>query len=86
MRLPAIAFALLCFASPAFAAGSAGLVNEMAVSVVNKSQPDLCADWTVRDGIGLVVRVADRRRCRRPPAPFGAGTGLARHDGDGVRR
>ena len=50
MRLSALAFALLCFASPAFAAGSAGLVNEMAVSVVNKSQPDLCAE---RDNVEL---------------------------------
>ena len=44
MRLPALAFALLCFSSQAFAAGAKDLVNEMAVSVVNKSLPDLCAE------------------------------------------
>jgi hypothetical protein len=42
--------ALLCLASPAFAAGSGDLVNEMAVNVVNKSTPELCAE---RDNVEL---------------------------------
>jgi hypothetical protein len=50
MRLQALAFSLLCLASPALAAGSEGLADELAVRVVNKSTPELCAE---RDNVEL---------------------------------
>ncbi len=50
MRLVTLAFALLWLSAPAFAAGSSGLVNELAVSVVNHSTPELCAE---RDNVEL---------------------------------
>jgi hypothetical protein len=50
MRPLGLAFALLCFTLPAYAAGSQQLVNELAVSVVNKSTPELCAE---RDNVEL---------------------------------
>jgi hypothetical protein len=55
MRLLGLAFALLCsaapgFVAPAWAGGSGQLVNELAVSVVNKSTPELCAE---RDNVEL---------------------------------
>lgn len=54
MRLQALAFSLLCLtsllASPALAAGSGGLVDELAVRVINKSTPELCAE---RDNVEL---------------------------------
>jgi hypothetical protein len=55
MRPQTLAFSLLFlvsshFASPALAAGSGGLVDELAVRVVNKSTPELCAE---RDNVEL---------------------------------
>ncbi len=49
MRLK-LAFALFCLAAPAFAEGSQGLTNELAVTVNNHSTPELCAE---RDNVAL---------------------------------
>ena len=50
MRPLRLACLLFCLAAPALAAGSQNLVNELAVRVVNKSTPELCAE---RDNVEL---------------------------------
>ena len=50
MRPAQLAAVLLLLASPAFAAGPDQLANELAVSVVNKTTPELCAE---RDNVEL---------------------------------
>ena len=66
-----LAFALCLLAAPAFAEGAQGLVNETAVTVNNRSTPELCAE---RDNVALefVSPEFGIWRCRRPIPPISA--------------
>ncbi|PPQ38446.1 hypothetical protein CH337_13235 [Rhodoblastus acidophilus] len=75
MRLN-FAFALCLLAAPALAEGAAGLVNETAVAVANRSTPELCAE---RDNVALEF-VSPEVRHMEVQATHPAYVGMIGHD------